>query len=100
MEKLTFKGKEFKGSEGEFYITDYAGYLCLSNGEYYGDADLLSCEDVSEKIAQANARLFANSKNLLKAAIDVVKAQNNWELTINERQKFIEQLETEILKSL
>lgn len=105
MEKIEFKGKVFKGSEGEFAVNDsrfenephriivYATdnhrmALCFKEGS-------LIYPRFEEK-ALANARLFANSKNLLKAAIKVCKEFDD----PNDAAEAFKQLETEILKSL
>lgn len=51
MEKIEFNGKEFRGSEDDFFLKEHW-------------FDLITEKD------HANARLFAGSKNLLKAAIE------------------------------
>ena len=68
MEKIEFNGKEFKGSEGNFTLIEKGrdaigvSVIRIDTDEEYTFADVYG--------SQANARLFAGSKNLLKAAIE------------------------------
>ena len=115
MEKLTFKGKEFKGSEGEWKIRDVDDAdFNYEIGTSTVDAVALTYRDVGLAKSHANAKLLCNSKNLLKAAIEA----HEWVCTSlafeasritsdpDKIAEFIQnhpfriKLETEILKSL
>lgn len=101
MEKIEFKGKKFNGSEGEFFAINYAGrWIDIQDSNHYGGINLLEADEAGDHAYESNARLFANSKNLLKAAIEVYKTswENPKEYALKERA--FKQLETEILKSL
>lgn len=99
MEKLQFKGKEFKGSEGEFYAINYAWRIDIQNEDHYGGLNLLDVDEIGDEY-ESNARLFANSKNLLRAAIEVYNSSWDNPKEFRLKELAFKNLETEILKSL
>jgi len=64
---------EFKGTQKDFFATEYSGYWSIQDGQYYGDSDVLNADDVGEYEAEHNARLFAASKDLLDACIKALE---------------------------
>lgn len=97
MEKIEFKGKVFKGSEGEFLLSP------SSNGGIILDAQ---SGQPLQVLNVSDAKLWANSKNLLKAAIEAHKIISGMASLCQSKydydsvQEDLNKLETEILKSL
>lgn len=105
MEKIEFKGKEFKGTKGNFEISP----SIPNSFEIINDESLptRACEiPYNDDEGKSNARLFANSKNLLKAAIEAHKIISGMaslcqsQYDYDALQQDLTNLETEILKSL
>ena len=58
---------EFKGTKGEWFPVEYAGYINIQSGEYYSENDnILDCESFPREEVEANAKLIAAAPELLK----------------------------------
>lgn len=57
--------EKFKGTKKPWHLLDYAGFIRIQDGEFYGDNDLFDVNDVGEQTAHANALLASKSPELL-----------------------------------
>lgn len=65
---------KFKGTPGEWFAVEYCGTHLIQDGDVFESNDLLSFEDVGEEKARANAKLLAESPQLLKGLKECVTA--------------------------
>lgn len=57
-----------KHTQGEWNAVEYAGFWIIKTENYYDSGyDVLSCEEVGEREAEANAKLIAAAPDLLEA---------------------------------
>lgn len=59
---------EIKITPGEWHAVEYAGYMDIQTGPYYGDKSVLNIEKVGSEQFYANSKLIETSPQLLKAA--------------------------------
>jgi len=60
--------KETKHTPGEWHAVEYAGYMDIQTGPYYGDKSILNIEKIGKWQFYANAKLISAAPDLLKAA--------------------------------
>lgn len=47
----------------KFYAVQYGPYVNIQDGPFYGDNNILDCEEMGEEIAVANGQLIARLLN-------------------------------------
>lgn len=89
---------KFKGTKGKIHAVEYAGFINMQDGEFYGDKNILDYEHVGEEVAIANGKLFECAPEMLeelKQAVKVLKTVYSFGATT----KIIERWELLIKKA-
>lgn len=58
---------DFKGTNTDWHAIEFAGTIILKDSSFYEGNNLLDYEDVGKEVADANAKLAKNSRQLLEA---------------------------------
>lgn len=75
--------EDFKGTPGEIYPEEYAGYISLQDVKgYVNTIDMLNIESVGENTAWANAKLFCASKKMIEV-LEMCHNKIKTEISIN-----------------